>query len=160
MRKLGCYACATAILMLGAQPCLAAQDVLERGVPHRSSAAFAGVALKLPLGQPTAEPNLRLQVGFTHNYKYAGAAAPALVQTVSMLEFGTTRSGTPILLIGGQDYRQVQQRLRVNGSTGTTLLIAGGVLAVVVIVALAAGGSGLGDTCPTIEGRRDHCINP
>ena len=48
----------------------------------------------------------------------------------------------------------------MGGSGGQTALIVGGVLVAVVVLALAAGGAGLGDTCPTIEGSRDHCINP
>jgi len=46
-------------------------------------------------------------------------------------------------------------------STGSTLLIVGGVVVAVVAIALAAGGgAGFGDTCPVIDGSRDHCINP
>ncbi len=48
---------------------------------------------------------------------------------------------------------------KTNLNTGTMLLIVGDVLVAIVVVALAAGGAGMGHTCPDVGGSRDHCIN-
>ena len=74
---------------------------------------------------------------------------------------GLSSDGSPqVFMQGRRTASPVQTRLGLGGSGGQTVLIVGGVLVALIVVALAAGGAGPGDTCPTINGSRDHCINP
>jgi hypothetical protein len=75
-------------------------------------------------------------------------------------EIGLGKKGVPTYFVSGQKAAEVRKKLGIKGSPGTTLLIVGGVVVALVVVALAPGGAGLGDTCPTVGGDRSHCINP
>ena len=44
--------------------------------------------------------------------------------------------------------------------TWTARFMLGGVLIAVAVIVLAACVTGMGDTCPVVDGSRDHCINP
>ena len=136
------YAIASAA-MLVAQPCIAAPDFGDPRYADRQIGAFAGAQLKLALGgKERAVPTARLQLGMTQRYQGPGATAPSRSFDVSALELGLATTGKPMLLVGGQDTSALKRRLGVNGSTNTTLLIAGGVaLAVVAVLLITADGS-------------------
>jgi hypothetical protein len=120
--------------------------------------AFAGLSVRLPLGR-TAKPSARLR--FATGYSLRDGASGAMRTNLGNgLEIGAGKGGRPAYFIGGAKAAELQNRLGIKGGTGTTLLVVGGVLVAVVIVALAAGGAGFGDTCPTVGGDRSHCINP
>lgn len=140
-----------------AQPCAAQGIHLARAEVRPS--AFAGLNIKLPLGGPKrAEPSLRLQLtteyGSPHYRDASWNGRPAGI------EIGLIRTGKPVLFLNEQQASGAGSKLGFGGSGGQTALIVGGVLLAVVVVAVAAGGAGPGDTCPTIDGSRDHCINP
>ncbi len=146
------------IAVIMAQPAVAASDM---GIPGASGfsrpAAFGGVTVRLPLGRQAApKPEARLQLT---TYR-ADTTQPWRVRTLdpSGLQLGVSKAGKPLVFAGGQKTAEIKQKMELN--TGTTLLIVGGILAAIVVVALAAGGAGMGDTCPEVGGSRDHCINP
>lgn len=146
-----------AAIVLAVQPCAAAS--FESGTSAGTPSAFAGVNVRLPLGQAKARPEARLQ--FTSAYTVRDVRTGAVESFKAKgLEIGAARNGKPTFFLNGQSGAAMQKRLGMNGSTGTTVLIVGGVLLALVVVAVAAGGAGMGDTCPTIGGSRDHCINP
>ncbi|MBA3678275.1 MAG: hypothetical protein H0W74_12880 [Sphingosinicella sp.] len=114
----------------------------------------------MPLsGATKVKPSARLQ--FTTGYDVLDTRTGSVQSFKARgLEIGTARNGKPTFFLNGQDSAGMQEKLQLNGSTGSTLLIVGGVLLVLAVVAVAAGGAGLGDTCPEFGGSRDHCINP
>lgn len=126
---------ATAALLLMVQPCLAAQN--NFAAPETRTAAFAGLQLRLPLGQKErAKPVARLQLSSAY---YAHTRSGAFVQThrPSGVELGAGKAGKPALYIGGQGTAEIEKKLNVGGSS-STLLIVGGVLLVVLVLAAVA----------------------
>jgi hypothetical protein len=158
MGWVGYGAAGVAAAMLVAQPCAAAHDYRETGAADRRMTAFAGVGVRLPLGTAAkASARLRFTTGYRLRDTSSGAERTSLGEG---FEIGFGRKGKPIYFVGGQDAAGLQTKLGMKGGPGTTLLVVGGVLVAVVIVGLAAGGAGFGDTCPTVGGDRSHCINP
>ena len=156
MAKIGIVG-ALALGLLAAQPC-AAQSV--NGMQfERPASAFAGVSLRLAFDSATKpKPSLRLR--FTADAGARDGTNPSPDFKPHGMEIGLLDTGKPALFVNGRNAADVQNPLGLGGSGGQTALIVGGVLVAVVVLAVAAGGAGLGDTCPTIEGSRDHCINP
>jgi hypothetical protein len=139
---------------IAAQPCAAAS-----GYSERSSSAFAGLNIRMPLGEARARPVARLQFTAGYNLRDVRSGSTETFRAKG-LEIGAARNGKPNFYLNGHSTADMQRRFGANGSTGSTLLIVGGVLLAVVVIAVAAGGAGMGDTCPVIDGSRDHCINP
>ena len=128
-------------LMLAAQPCYSADDIRDIGNPHRVSAAFAGANVSLALGRGGhPRPAARLQLGVTHTYPDTRSAAPTQMHRFSGFELGASTNGEPIFYLGGQDVRNVEQRLGVKGSTGTVLIVGGVLVALVVVALMSSGG--------------------
>ena len=145
------YAAATALFMLSAQPCLAAQDLRELGGGERRTGTFAGMNVRMALGgRAASKPTARLQLGMTHSYRNQQSGMHPQTTRVASLEFGASRSGKPSLFLGGQEVGDAQKKLGIGGSTGTALLVVGGV-AVVALVLLAAARSEFED---------DSCDSP
>ncbi|HEV2078670.1 MAG TPA: hypothetical protein VGR19_02070 [Allosphingosinicella sp.] len=147
------HAAAAAIFMLSAQPCVAAQGLRDFGAGQldageRRTAGFAGMNVRVPLGHRAgAKPAARLQLGVTHSYRNPHFATPAQSVRLASFELGASRSGKPTLFMGGQEIGEVQKKLGVGGSTGTALLIAGGVGLVALVVLLAAKSDLEDDSC-------------
>lgn len=143
--------------LLAAQPCAAQSANAARF--ERPVSAFAGVNLTLAIDPAIkAKPSVRLQ--FTADPGSEDGTIPSMDFRPRGLEIGLLETGKPAVFVNGRSAAKVQDELDFGGSGGQTALIVGGVLVAVVVLAVAAGSSGLGDTCPTIEGSRDHCINP
>ncbi|HEV2123250.1 MAG TPA: hypothetical protein VGW38_10810 [Chloroflexota bacterium] len=139
MRTTARIVAAAALAMLAGQPCLAAEDMRAPGAPERRSATFAGASVRLPLDRPAkAKPSARLQLAMTHDYWGANGVPRAPVASGSALELGLGTKGKPALYMGGVEVKQAQQQLGVGGSTGTTVLIVGGIVLVVGALALLA----------------------
>ena len=104
--------CASAaMLVLAAQPCLAAEDIRNQVDMERRSAMFAGATMRLPLGPAAAHrPSVRLQLTARYTNE-SHAAAPTIVAQPAGFEFGATRSGAPSFYIGGLSLRQFQRRI-------------------------------------------------
>lgn len=157
MMRLTKWAAAAAAMTLLAQPCVAADFTQDSQVRLGTPAAFAGVKLNWNFGQrESARPTARLQLTTAQRLRNPVSGEITTLRP-SGFEFGASKAGKPTLYFGGHDQAEFQRKLGLSG--GTTALIVGGVLVGVIIIALAAG-SGPGDTCPTYEGSRDHCINP
>ena len=157
MRVIGCGAAVLAAGIMIAQPC-AAQSINSADF-ERPPSAFAGINLTLPLGT-TARPKPSVRLQFTADYGSRDRAYPSQNFKPRGLEIGLLETGKPTLFLNGRQTFNSPNRLGMGGSGSQTALIVGGVLVAAVVLAVAAGGSGLGDTCPTINGSRDHCINP
>jgi hypothetical protein len=124
--------------ILAVQPCAAADDFRDFNPTHRRTSAFAGMNVRLPLDRGTpAKPSARLQL--TSAYSSMDARTGA-VQTFKAqgLELGAGLKGKPALFLNGQNTAEMKQKLQVKGSTGTILLVAGGILLVLVLVAAAS----------------------
>ncbi len=130
-----CVGVFVGMALVAGQPA-AAQDMDSTGsLRNARPAAFGGLTVRLPLGrQSTAKPEARLQLT---TYQM-DTSQPWRTRTFNRkgLELGVSKEGKPMLLAGGQNVAQAEQKMGL--STGTTLLIVGGVLLVVVLVAAAA----------------------
>jgi hypothetical protein len=131
------YAAGIAVAMLAAQPCAAAEDPRDRRAPETRSGGFAGFSLRVPLDRDgSRRPTARFQLTTTTSSRDAdGASTTRFARGV---ELGADRRGRLALSVGGQDLRQAEERLGVGGSTGTALLIVGGVVLVVYVLATVA----------------------
>lgn len=145
-------------LSLIAAPATAANETWNGNAADPRPSAFAGVSVRLPLGQKSAaKPQARLQLT-TYS---VDSSKPWRTREFSPtgFELGLSRTGKPMLFAGGQNTAEVQRKMGLDRTT-TILIVAGVAVAVVVLIAAAGSNSGLGDTCPEYEGSRDHCINP
>ena len=128
-------------LILAEPAALAAQDF---GPGHRAevqSAVFAGGSLTIPLGQTrSSRPRARLQLTAIHTSRDARSVSPQRSRPTGGLELGLTRTGRADFTVGGQNSRELERRLGVNGGTTTWLIVGGVVVALVVVVALASSG--------------------
>ena len=130
-------AAVTAAFFLCSQPCLAADDLRDAAAAERRTGAFAGLSVRLPLGQAApAKPVARLQLTTVHHMRDRETGAIRHMRAPG-LELGAGQSGKPVLTLGGQRADDMQRRLGVGGST-TTVLIVGGVLLVVLVLATVA----------------------
>lgn len=132
------YAAAAAAAMLTAQPCAAADDFRERRNVETRSGAFAGLALRVPLDEGRSQrPQARLQFTGVSNVREAGGATTT--RYAPGVELGAGRRGV-LVSVAGRDVREMEERLGVGGSTGTALLIVGGVVLIVFVLAALADG--------------------
>jgi hypothetical protein len=137
---------AAALLMLGAQPCLAADDYRTRDLGERRTAMFVGANVKLGLGQQSrAKPEARLQLGMRHNFAGSSAA-----RQVAMVELGEGRTGKPAFYMAGQDVGEMEEKLAVKGTTGNILIGVAIGVAVLLVIA-AASWDGVDIFCPAGE---------
>ncbi|HEY0116408.1 MAG TPA: hypothetical protein VGB54_11860 [Allosphingosinicella sp.] len=124
--------------------------------------ASVGAYLRLPFspgGERGARPQIGVRIAMVQTSSDPGAPTAAVRET-DALDLRLSGAARPTLLIAGRPVlREHTQRMNALGTAGTVGLVAGGVV-LLLVVAVAAGGGGLGDTCPTIEGGRDHCIDP
>lgn len=125
---------------LAAQPCLAAEDIGALSSPERQSSAFAGLHLRLPLGdgREAGKPSARLRLSMTHAYRDTSGATLRQYQSAG-LELGLGARGKPAYFVGGRKLSDKDTRLGLSGSK-TTWIIVGGVvvLAVVILASVAA----------------------
>jgi hypothetical protein len=119
--------------MLIAQPCLAAGEIHSDGASERRSGAFAGVRLRLPLGEGNPErPSARLQLTASHEYRNAAGATLRSTRPDG-IELGFRERSRLSWRIGGQDMGRQDERLGVSGSTKTILTI-GAIIVVAVVM--------------------------
>ena len=135
-RTLGLAAAA----LLVAQPCLAAEDLGDAGPMQRKSAAFGGFTIRVPIGKAgAARPSARLQLTTSHSVWDGRYGSPVRTVRPPGLELGIGEAGRPSLHIGGRSAAEVERKLQLGASTGTTLLIVGGVaVAAIVLIAVAS----------------------
>ena len=146
MKQGAVHAALISCLILAEPGALAAQDI---GFGHRAevqSGVFAGGSVTIPLGQTRASrPRARLQLTTIHTSRDARSVSPSRSRPPSGgLELGLSRTGRANLYVGGQNSREMERRLGVNGGSSTWLIVGGVVVALVVVVALASSGGCLG----------------
>lgn len=122
---------------LAAQPCFAADDFRDTRVAEVRAGAFAGLRLRLPLDSGAdRRPTARLQLtGIRQLRDDRGATRTGFADGI---ELGARRDGRAALTVSGRNPFESEERLGVGGSTGTTLLIVGGVVLVVFVLASVA----------------------
>ena len=142
--------------MLVAQPC-AASDLRNGQSMQRQSSAFAGLNLRLPLGQARqAKPTARLQFTTSQTLRDERTGATQTFKPQG-LEIGGAKGGKPMVYLNGQSTADVKKKLGVGG-TGTTILIVGGVVLLVVVVAALSSFSVFPE-CEAVGGNDDHCTD-
>lgn len=125
--------------MLVAQPC-AASDFLDAQAMQRQSSTFAGLNVRLPLGHAQrSKPTARLQFTASHSYRDQRTGTTQTVRAPG-LEIGGSKGGKPALYLNGQNTAEMQEKLRLSGSTPNEVWIVLGVGLVAVVVLLAASG--------------------
>ena len=128
---------ATAELFLMVQPCLAADTANNSNTYESRKAAFAGLQVRLQLGQKKrAKPTARLYLS-TDQYVRGPSGAFVPMRRMPVLELGAGKAGKPAFFIAGQDSAEMRQKLNIGGTT-TTVLIVGGVLLALIVVAAAS----------------------
>lgn len=134
MHLIKASAAATAAILLCAQPCLAADDFRSLGATERRSGAFAGMTVRMPLDRQRAKPTARLQLTTVHQSYDRSSGLSGRTIMPAGLELGLGRSAKPTLFVGGRSTADIEEKLHVKGSSGTTILIVGGVLLLAVVV--------------------------
>ena len=130
---------AAAAFLLSAQPCLAADDFRSTGAVERRSGAFAGLTVRLPIGESgAANPSARLQLATIYESHDRESRLSGRSYRAAGLELGLSNSAEPAIYIGGRNAAEVERKLGVKGSTTTVLLIAGGLLVTVLLLASLA----------------------
>jgi hypothetical protein len=71
------------------------------------------------------------------------------------LEIGGAKDGKPTLYLNGQSTADTQKKLGIG--TGTALLIAGGAVLVLLVVAMSS--FSIFPECEAVGGNRDHCTD-
>ncbi|HYJ31119.1 MAG TPA: hypothetical protein VEW25_12355 [Allosphingosinicella sp.] len=129
-----------AAAMLTAQPCLAADDVGESRTGQVRTGAFAGVSLRVPLDRNASSrrPTARLQLTSIRQVREANGATRTW--RAEGVQIGADRDGGFALTIAGRNPFDACERLGVGGSTGTALLVVGGLVLVVFVLASVADG--------------------
>jgi hypothetical protein len=141
MKSIAITAATALAVTLAPSPCRAADDMRTPGDQGRQAAAFAGANIRLPLGgKRAARPTARLQLGMVDR-SYGAGRVPA-----GGLELGLTGRGKPEMFLGGRSAGDVRQRMKLNGSTGTTMVVVFGVVLLVVGVYVITNLDSLGDS--------------
>lgn len=130
--------CIAAAAVLTAQPCLAAGDFRESRAGQVRTGAFAGISLRVPLDDSASSrrPTARLQLTSIREVRDADGTTRTF--RAEGVQLGADRRGRAALSVGGRDVRRTEERLGVGGSTGTVLLIVGGVVLIVFVLASIA----------------------
>jgi hypothetical protein len=123
--------------------------------------ATVSAYLRIPFARRPSErlrPHLGMRMAVVHGA--ADSLAPAgRVDRADVLDLRLIGLTAPTLLVAGRPVTGRGTRLHALGTAETIAIGVGGV-ALLLVAAVVAGGGGFPDTCPTIGGNRDHCINP
>jgi hypothetical protein len=122
-----------AVFLLSAQPCLAADDFRSSGAVERRSGAFAGMSVRLPMGQVGAMASARLQLATIHHAYDRESRLSGRSLRASGVELGLSGSARPALYIGGRNAAQAERKLQLKGS-GTTIVLVGAAILVSVLL--------------------------
>lgn len=136
---------AVAATVIATQPCLAADDFREASRLERRSGAFAGATLRVLMGDsPRTAPAAHFGLGVSQFHEWTGSTGAAKRVQTPGVEVRLSSTGKPVLMVGGQNTASMKQRLGLASSTGTILLVVGGIAAAALAVTLL---SGSGDPC-------------
>lgn len=152
---------ATALIATSVTPTAAMQNSPFQEIGSERSSVAAGAYFRIPLGGSAGRPRppeLGLRVSAVRDYRDSHSSRTD-VRARDVVDLRLTGMAKPTLLIAGQPATGLEAEAANRLSTGGAIAIGGGVLLLLVLLAVASGGGGFPDTCPTIEGRRDHCID-
>lgn len=155
---LGRLTTAVVATLVAASPSVAQMTNFEHANTFRPGASV-GAYFRLPLSREAGKP-ARAQIGLRvaairDQRDYRSVAAP--VDRTDALDLRLIGTSKPTLLIAGRPAADLP-RERLNLSTGATVAIVAGGAALLLLLAAVAAGPGFPD-CPTVGGRRDHCID-
>lgn len=152
---------AVAGLVAAVSPCAAADlSRLPDTEPARIGASVSAyLAIPLHFGpSQRSRPHLGMRLSFLR-VQQDQSFGLTRVGGSDVLDLQLARRAPPTLLVAGRPVAGGEQRLHALGTAGTIAVAAGGAAVLLLVAAVAAGG-GFPDTCPTVGGSRDHCINP
>jgi hypothetical protein len=112
-----------------ATPACAAQDERDSQFETRRG-AFAGASFRAEFGARTRRPAARLQLGFRSVARDQRLAAHSRTMPAFEIGLGGRESGN--LFVAGRSTADIERSLRLDGSAGTAVVIAGGVALLVV----------------------------
>lgn len=96
--------------------------------------AFAGLNVRMSLGESRpARPSARLQLTTSYNVRDVRTGSVRTFQAKG-LEIGAAGNGAPTFYMNGQTLAELQENLRLSGSTSDTVWIILGVTLVAVTV--------------------------
>ncbi len=133
MARLKSSAAEAAVFLLSAKPCLAADDFRSTGAVERRSGAFAGMSVRVPMGQEGAKPSARLQLATVHQAYDRESRLSGRTLRASRIELGLSGSAKPAFYIGGRNAAEVETKLQLKGS-GTTIVLVGAAILVSVLL--------------------------
>jgi len=137
--RIGKYAAGSAAAaMLCAQPCLAAEDFRDTRTSQVRTGAFAGLSVRVPLDRNAGSRRATARLQLTSIREVSEANGAMRTIRADGVQIGTDRSGRPALTIAGQNPFEARERLGVGGSTTTALVIVGGLVLVVFVLASVA----------------------
>ncbi len=146
MRQIILIAAAASALVHIPAPAVAAQSMHASQSEERQTGTFAGANVRLEFGASRrVRPVARLQAGVTHQFRGTGPAPSARANTYRGLELGLGRAGRPEFYVGGQNSRQIGERLNLTGSSPNALWIVFGVALVAVTILVVTNLDDLGD---------------
>jgi hypothetical protein len=130
-------------------PCFA-QDNMSFAHSEQRTGAFAGVNLRLELGQHRrAKPVARIALGLARETG-GGAASDTRRNSIPTLELGLKKSGGPELFIAGQPTARVNERLGARGLRLSPVEIVFGVTLLAVGVLVITSLDDLGKSVPQL----------
>jgi hypothetical protein len=107
------------------------------GAGDRRSGAFAGVSMRLPMGTRERQvPTARLQLTTIHDYRNASGATVRSYRP-NGVELGF-ENGRATYLVGGQEVRQIREKLHAKASATTWLLVGGAVVLTLLLLSAVA----------------------
>jgi|GEM_PF-5048272 len=112
-------------LLASAQPA-AAQGLQNFESTHRKAVGFAGLVVRMNVGDRGLAPTARLGLGLTHRAAGDGATFQSGGFGGSALEFGLSRLGKADFYVGGQRLTDAKARLGI-APLAVAALVAGGV---------------------------------
>jgi hypothetical protein len=116
--------------LLTAQPCAAASYAAGWG--ERKISAFAGINVRMPLGQArAARPSARLQLTTGYSIRDVRTGSVRRLKAQG-LEIGAGGDGAATFHMNGQSKAELQKKLGLSGSTSNTVWIILGVTLVAV----------------------------
>lgn len=150
-----------ACLTTASGPCAAADISPLTNSESARMGATVSAYLRIPFVRRPNErlrPHLGMRMAVVHSAR--DSLVPARrADRADVLDLRLTGLTAPTLLVAGRPVTGRGTRLHALGTAETIAIGVGGV-AVLLVAALVAAGGGFPDTCPTVGGQRDHCINP
>lgn len=129
-----------AATMLAAQPCLAADDFRDGRAGQARTGAFAGVSVRVPLDRNDASRRATARLQLTGIRETRDASGATRTYRAEGVQIGARRDGRPAVTIAGRDPFAGRERLGVGGSTTTALVVVGGLVFIVFVLASVADG--------------------